>query len=103
TTLSGRSEFTDATGGMQPANALQSLASGHFANWSVGVTANIPLGFRLEHAAVRAAQIALAQNYYLIKDQEYRAKSELNKQYAEMQKWYALIQSRRAERIDYAK
>src|SRR5439155_20482597 len=73
TTLSGRSTFLDATGGSQPANALQSLTSGHFANWTVGLTANIPIGWHLENANMRAARLSLAQNYYLVKDQEQKA------------------------------
>jgi len=47
TTLQGRGLLTTLTDPTQPSNALQSLASGHFANWTIGLTATVPLGFRL--------------------------------------------------------
>jgi hypothetical protein len=103
TTLAGNGSFADATGGQQPSNALRSLASSHFNNWTVGLTANVPLGFRLENANMRAARISLAQNYYLVKDQEQKVKSYLSQQYSELQKWYKLIETRTEERKAYAR
>ncbi len=102
TTLQGTGTFNDATGAPQPSNALRSLADARFANWTIGLTMNVPLGFRLENSALRAARIGVAQNYYLVKDQEQRATSFLTQQYQKLQEWYKLIEARRAARKAYA-
>jgi outer membrane protein TolC len=102
TTLTGRGTFLDGTNSQQTSNSLQSLASGHFANYTIGLTANVPFGFRMENAALRAARISLAQNYYLVKDQERRATHYCYQQYEEMQKWYNLLQVRKQQRKSYA-
>jgi outer membrane protein TolC len=102
TTLTGRGTFADATGATQPSNSLQSLASGRFANWNVGLTLNMPLGFRLENANVRAARLGLAQSFYLVKDQEMRVTQLLTQQYQKVQEWYKRIETSRAERKAYA-
>jgi outer membrane protein TolC len=107
TTLQGRGTFADGTvpaGGPpnQPANALQSLVSGHFANWTVGVTMNVPLGFRLESAAVRAAKLGVAQSYFLVKDQENKALYSVEQQFQKLQEWYKRIETTRHARKAYA-
>lgn len=102
TTLQGRGLLTTLQDPTQPSNALQSLASDHFNNWTVGITGVVPLGFRLEHAGVRAARVQLAQNYYLIKDQENKAAQTLTQQYQKLQEWYQRVQATRASRKAYA-
>jgi outer membrane protein TolC len=107
TTLGGRGTFADGTvpaGGPpnQPSNALQSLVSGHFANWTVGMTMNVPLGFRLESAAVRAAKLGVAQNYYLVRDQEQKALYSAEQQFQKLQEWYKRIETTRHARKAYA-
>jgi outer membrane protein TolC len=102
TRLDGRSVLTMLSDPNQPANALASLASGHFANATVGLTANVPLGFRLENAGVRAAKLLMAQNYYLVKDQEQKATSALVQSYQKLQEWYKRIETTRAARKAYA-
>jgi outer membrane protein TolC len=102
TTLQGRGVIPTLQDPTQPANALQSLASDHFNNWTIGLTAVVPLGFRLEHAGVRAARIQVAQNYYLIKDQENRATQALTQQFMKLQEWYQRIERTRAARKAYA-
>ncbi len=103
TTLQGRNNIGPiVTDPSQPANSLQSLASDHYNNWTVGLTATVPLGFRLENANVRAARISVAQNYYLIKDQEQKATSTLDQAYQKLQEWYMRIEQTRASRKAYA-
>jgi outer membrane protein TolC len=102
TTLQGAGTLTDATGGLQPSNALRNLVSNHFNNWTIGLTATVPLGFRLESANVRAARISMAQNYYLVKDQEQKATSVLTQEYQKLQEWYKRIETTRAARKAYA-
>ena len=101
-TLQGRGLLTQLADPTQPSNALQSLASGHFANWTIGLTATVPLGFRLENAGVRAARIAMAQNYYLVRDQENKVTQALTQQFMKLQEWYKRVETTRAARKAYA-
>ncbi len=101
-TLQGRGVLSQLQDPTQPSNALQSLASNHFNNWTIGLTATVPLGFRLEHAAVRAARIQMAQNYYLVRDQENKATQALTQQFMKMQEWYQRIERTREVRKAYA-
>jgi hypothetical protein len=102
TTLAGNGTLVDGTGTVRSNNAFDQLSSMHFNDWSLGFVANIPIGFRFEHAAVRQAHLGLAQAHHLLKDQESRAARALTAQYQKLQEWYGLIQDRQAERISYA-
>ena len=51
-------------------NAYQSLTSGEFQEWQVGVQLNVPLGFRQGAAGVRNAQLQLAREHAVLHDQE---------------------------------
>lgn len=101
--LDGNATFLDGTGTLRTSNAWRSLASDHFNDWSAGLTLNIPLGYRIEHAAIRQARLALAQAYELLKDQEARSERVLAVQYQKITEWYRLIEARRAEREAQAK
>lgn len=102
TTMQGDGILVDGTSTMRPSNSLRALASDHFNDWTLGLTLSMPLGFRLEHAAVRAARLQLAQSYYLLKDQEDRTTRVLGLHYQKLSEWYTLIEARRAERKAYA-
>ena len=102
TRLDGDALLRDGTGELRPNNALRSLAGTSFNDWTLGLTLNVPLGYRAELANIRAARLSLAQNYYFLKDTEERARSFLVQQYQELSKWYNLIEARRAERKAYA-
>lgn len=82
-------------------NALRSLARADWNNWTVGLTCNIPLGWRLEHAAVRSARLQLAQAYYVLQDQEEKAKRALEQHYQKVNEYYRRIEIARAERKAY--
>lgn len=102
TSLDGTGTFVDGAGTTRTANAWRSLVSDHFNDWSVGLTLNIPLGYRVENAAVRQGRLALAQSYLLLKDQEDRARRVLYQNYEKIGEWWYLIETRRAERIAQA-
>ncbi|MCI0456766.1 MAG: TolC family protein, partial [Gemmataceae bacterium] len=54
TRLDGNGEFLDQSlGRFRSDNAFRGLASNHYNSWNLGVTAQIPLGYRFENAAVR--------------------------------------------------
>ena len=67
--LDGNGTITTAAGSI-PSNSLRTLFSGDFANWTVGLTMNVPIGFRTEYARVRQARLELAKSYAILKDQE---------------------------------
>lgn len=100
--LSGNGQFNTAPNVGRTDNALRSLAGGDFADWNLGLTLSMPLGFRMEHAAVRFARLQLAQSYYLLQDAEQRTIRALSREYQKMNEWYSLIEARRAERKAYA-
>lgn len=101
TTLTGNGTLTDGLGVPRTDNALKSLWQNEFNNWAVGLTLNVPLGWRLEHAAVRSARLQLAQSYYLLQDQEERAKRYLTGQYQKINQFYRQIEIARQERKSY--
>jgi outer membrane protein TolC len=100
--LDGNGVFIDSTGTPRPNNALRSLSHGHFADYNLGLLLNVPLGFREAHSMVRTAQLTLAQNYYLLHDQEERARRTLAQYYQKLTETYGLIRDHRGERKDYA-
>lgn len=100
-TLTGDGTFIDGTGTERPTNAFRSLRGLHFADYSLGLYLNVPIGQRAEHAAVRAARLQLAQSYYFVKDQEDKAVIYLTEQYQEVTRWYKQIEAHRNERLAY--
>jgi hypothetical protein len=100
-TLSGDGVITDATGSSFPANAFRGLSSGHFSDWNVGLTFNVPLGFRYEHASVRRARLALGQAYWAMKNEERKAESFLTKAYRDVFDQYHQLKHRRAQRAAF--
>ncbi len=101
-TLAGDSQFLDSTGTFRPTNSLRALASNHFDDWTVGLTFNMPLGFRLEYSLVRQAKLQLAQAYALLKEQEIKARSFLAKEFSVLQEYHKSIEAYRQARQAYA-
>lgn len=79
-------------------NALRELASQDFTDWFLGLSLNIPLGYRFEHAALRRAKLVMAQDYLRLKNEECKAQSFLAKAYRDIFENYKLIEARRAQR-----
>jgi outer membrane protein TolC len=98
TRLDGAGTFIDATGLPITNNALRSLAGTHFNDWSVGLTLNVPLGYRHEHAQLRQTRLQLAQSYLVLKEQERKAQTFLAKQYSQVIEQYRQIEIRRLQR-----
>jgi outer membrane protein TolC len=82
-------------------NALRSLASDHFNDYSFGLTLAVPLGYRAQYAAVRAAKLRLAQSYFQLSDQEYRAERFLTFAYRDVIEKFNAIEMRRSQREAY--
>ncbi len=102
TRLDGDGTLQDGQNIERPSNAFRSFVSGHFADWTLGVNMNVPLGYRFETAALRQSRLARQQAYLLLRDQEERATRVLAEQYQELARWQELIEMRRNERKAYA-
>lgn len=94
--------FDGSTGSFRNQNAFRSLAGFHNHDWDVGLHLNVPLGYRLENAAVRAAQLSLAQAYLSVQREEEKAQRFLVKAYRDVLETHAQIGMRRKEREAYA-
>jgi outer membrane protein TolC len=68
--LDGNTSVDVGSGIIEPRNALRSLASNHFNDWTLGLRLDVPIGFRDAHAQVRRAELALAQRLLVLHDQE---------------------------------
>jgi hypothetical protein len=97
--LDGSGTFLDANGDPVTNNALRSLVGSHFNNWTVGLTLNVPLGYRYEYAQIRDARLALTQSYLALKNSEERATNFLAKQYSSVIETGRIIDIRRRQRL----
>jgi outer membrane protein TolC len=102
TRLDGNGVMTDGAGIVRPSNALDSLAAAQFNEWDLGLQMTMPLGFRLEHAAVRSARLSLHQSYILLQDSETRVARAMSGDYGKIVEWWRLMEARKAERKSYA-
>ena len=73
-------------------NVYQSLTSGAFQEWQVGLQANIPLGYRKEMAGVRHAQLSLVQEQAKLQEQELELSHQLGFDVRNVETKYVLMQ-----------
>lgn len=95
--LNGLGSHLDGGPG-DPQNALHSLASNQFQDWSLGLRLDMPLGFRDAHSATRVAKLRLAQSYLSLRDMELRTQSFLGFSYRQLAEQYEQIRAQRAQR-----
>jgi outer membrane protein TolC len=102
--LDSNEQITDPiTGSTRSTNAFRVLASDHFNDWTLGLTLNVPLGYRFEHAAVRRAKLSLAQVNLALLREEDKAERFLVKAYRDIYTNYETIGARRSQRLAAAK
>ncbi len=94
TRLDGDGAFSDGS----TDNAFRDLAGTHFADYNIGITAAVPLGYRAQHASIRASNLRLAQAYIVLRDQERKAQNNLVVAYRLLISDYETIQRRRQGR-----
>ena len=75
-------ELIESSGGtgdytQRGSNSFQSLTSGDFADWTLGLQLNMPLGFRREMAGVRNAQLLLARERAKLQEAELEVSHQL--------------------------
>jgi len=73
--------------------AWDELTEGNFAEWGLGFTFEMPLGFRQELAGVRWAQLALAREKARLEEMELELSHLLTIAIQDLDAWYALVQT----------
>jgi len=76
-----------------PDNAFANLISGDYQEWQLGAELSVPIGFRQAHAGVRNAQLLLARDRALLRDQQREVVHELSDAIAEMDRTYVVAQT----------
>jgi hypothetical protein len=76
-----------------PDNAFANLVSGDFQEWQLGAEFSVPIGFRQAHAGVRNAELLLARDRALLRDEQREVVRELSDAIAEMDRTFAVAQT----------
>jgi len=74
-------------------SAFSSLYSGALQGWQLGLQFSTPLGKRREHAAVRSAELRLARERAVLRNQELTISNNLSSQFAEMERTYEVARA----------
>jgi outer membrane protein TolC len=74
-------------------SAYGDLTSGNFQEWQLGFELSMPIGFRLAHVAVRNAELLLAREQAILRDQQLEVVHEAADAVAEMDRAYTVLQS----------
>ncbi len=74
-------------------NAFMDLTGGKFQEWQMGMEFSMPLGFRQGHAAVRNAELRVAQARAILREQELQIAHDLSTAVSELDRAYTLLQT----------
>jgi hypothetical protein len=74
-------------------SAYGNLATGNFQEWQLGVELSLPIGFRQEHAGVRNAELLLARERAILRDQQREVIAELSDSIAETDRTFVVAQT----------
>jgi hypothetical protein len=74
-------------------NAYETLFTGNFQEWQLGMELNMPIGYRRGHAAVRNAQLQLARDRALLYEQERDVLHSLSNAVAEKERAFVVAQT----------
>ncbi|MGD9636314.1 MAG: TolC family protein, partial [Pirellulales bacterium] len=74
-------------------SAYGNLATGNFQEWQLGLEFSLPIGFRQAHAGVRNAELLLARDRALLRDQQRDAIRELSDAVAETDRTFVVAQT----------
>jgi outer membrane protein TolC len=81
--------------GNQPqfASAVGNLADGNFQEWQLGMQLQAPIGFRQGHAAVRNAELQLARERAVLRDQERQVATDLSTAIGDVDRTFTLVKT----------
>ncbi|HEX3599521.1 MAG TPA: TolC family protein [Lacipirellulaceae bacterium] len=74
-------------------NAYEDLTSGDFQEWQLGFELNVPIGFREAHVATRNAELLLARERAILRDQQREIMHEAADAISELDRAYAVLQT----------
>ena len=80
-------------GGSRPASSVGNLANGDNQEWMLGVELTVPIGYRKAHAAVDHAELALARERVIQKEQQREIVSNLSGATADGVRAYQAVQN----------
>jgi outer membrane protein TolC len=81
------------------ADAMQTLTGGKFQEWQMGLTFQMPIGFRRELAAVRNMQLLLARERSVLQDMELEISHQLSDAARNVDRYYGLSQTNFNRRV----
>ncbi len=84
-------------------SAYQNLTSGRFQEWQLGVQLNMPIGFRREFTALRNAELRLARERAILKEQEFRISHDLSDALRGMERAFQLMKTNLNRRVAAAR
>jgi len=87
----GKDLITDGNqGGTRPASALGNLADGNNQEWQLGVELSVPIGYRQAHAAVANAELGIARERSILREQQRQVVHDLSNAIADVDRsWEA--------------
>ncbi len=74
-------------------NAYEDLTSGDFQEWQLGFELNMPIGFRAAHVATRNAELQLARERAILRDQQREIMGEAADAISELDRAYVVLQT----------
>lgn len=80
-------------------NAYQTLFDGNFQEWQLGAQFQMPLGYRQGHAAVRNAQLNLARERAILREQELQVVYDLSNAVGDVDRSYTVAQTNFNRRV----
>lgn len=80
-------------GGNAPASSLGNLATGNQQEWTLGVELTVPIGYRRAHAAVQHAELSLARERAIQKEQQREVVSNLSGAVADAVRAYQSVEN----------
>lgn len=88
-------DLIDPNGGPLPRfdNAYEDLTTGDFQEWQLGVELSLPIGFRRAHAGVRDAELQVARERAILREQQLEIVHEAADAVAELDRAYVVVQN----------
>lgn len=80
-------------------SAYQNLTTGDFQEWDVGLQFSMPIGFRREYTALRNAELQLARERALLKEQEFKVTHDLSEAVRSLHRAFQLMKTNLNRRV----
>ena len=80
-------------------SAYQNMTAGDYQEWQLGVQLDIPIGFRREFAAMRNAELLLARERTVLREQEFRVSHDLSEAIRSVQRAFQLMRTNLNRRV----